>query len=67
MHLAKHGILACVCHTLQVSNNCANFQQLIETLKLLKGHRKTDCREADGWQPKSPCISIWQGKPACWE
>ena len=62
MYFAKHGILTCICHTLQVSRSCANIQQLTETLKLLKGQRKTDCREADGWQPKSPRNSIWQGK-----
>ena len=33
--------------------------------KLLKGHRRRTAG-ADGWQPKSPRNSIWQGKPACW-
>ena len=62
MHFAKHNILACVCHTLQLHTVVCQLSQSTETLKQLQGHQKTDYREADGWQPKSLCNSIWQRK-----
>ena len=39
-------------------------QQSIETQSCSR-ETKTDYGGADGWQPKSPRNSIWQGKPAC--
>ena len=38
------------------------LSQSTEPFMQLKGHQKTDYREADGWQPKSLRNSIWQGK-----
>ena len=63
----------CETQTIRVNSarcNCHQLgqlaQQSTETPKLLKGHRRrTAGRGADGWQPKSPYNSIWQGKPAC--
>ena len=47
-----------------VAQWCFFAQQSIETPKLSRDI-EDGLRGADGWQPKSPYISIWQGKPAC--
>ena len=64
--VAKHKH-SCVTFTLQVSHSCVNsHNSLPRPPQLLKGHRRRTAGWGNGWQPKSPHNSIWQGKPACW-
>ena len=46
----------CKCHT--VVPTCSTVYR---DPKAVQGTSNTDCGVADGWQPKSPHISTWQG------
>ncbi len=65
VHFAKHRYTRVYLLHAAVTHNCVNSLNSTETPSCSRDI-EDGLQGADGWQPKSPRNSIWQGRPACW-